>query len=44
MNKREYDEMKEKYQMPKTYEEMKKETKGCRRPDALNNFEVFPEW
>ncbi len=40
ISKQDYDEMREKYKMPLTYEEMKEKNKGCRHPDALNNFEA----
>ena len=40
MNKREYDEIREKYKVPLTYEEMKEKTNDCHHPDTLNNLEA----
>ena len=40
MTKKEYEEMKQKYNMPMTYEEMVDSNREYDHPDSLNNFEA----
>ena len=40
MSREEYEVMREKYQISKTYEEMKEENKGIDHPDTLSNAEA----
>lgn len=40
MSREEYEVMREKYQISKTYEEMKEENRGIDHPDTLSNAEA----